>query len=63
MKRRMASGLSTLIVVGALAWLLLSTTGCSNGNVYVGVSVAGPYGGYPHGGYRGGVVYGRPYYR
>ena len=65
MKRRMASGLSTLIVVGALAWLLLSTTGCSNGNVYVGVSVAGPYGGYGgyHGVPRGGVVYGRPYYR
>jgi len=67
MKRRMVSGLSTLILVGALVWLLLGTTGCSNGNVYMGVSVAGPYGGYPYGypyggGYRGGV-YGRPYYR
>jgi hypothetical protein len=69
MKRRIADGLSTLLLLGALVWLLLGTTGCSNGNVYVGVSVAGPYGAYGHGypyyggGYRGGVVYGRPYYR
>jgi hypothetical protein len=68
MKRRLASGLSTLILVGGMAWLLLGTTGCDNSTVYMGVSVAGPYGGYPYGypyggGYRGGVVYGRPYYR
>ncbi len=67
MNRRLASGLSKLILVGAVAWMLMSTTGCDNTQVYMGVTVAGPYGGYPygypHGGvYRGGVVYGRPYY-
>ena len=68
MKRRLAGGLSTLILVVALAWLIVGTTGCDSGSVYVGVSVAGPYGGYRYGYHfgcvrGGGVVYGRPYYR
>ena len=45
---------------------VLFTTGC-DGNVYMGVSVAGPYSGYPYGygggyrGYGGGVYVGRPF--
>jgi len=68
MKRRLASGLSKMILICAVACMLLGTTGCDNSQVYVGVSVAGPYGGYPYGYpyggvYGGGVVYGRPLYR
>ena len=68
MKRRPASVLCKLILLGAMAWIVLGTTGCDNAQVYMGVTVAGPYGhyphGYPYGGARGGVaVYGRPYHR
>ena len=66
MKRRMASGLCKMVLIGVVACMLLGTTGCDNSQVYVGVHVAGPYGGYPYGypygGYGGGVVYGRPFY-
>ena len=57
--------LAKLVLVAAVAWILLSTVSCGQGNVYVGVGVAGPYAGYPYGGYPypvGGVVVGRPIY-
>ena len=38
----------TLLLV--VAGTMLTSTGC-DGNVYMGVSVAGPYYGYPYGGY------------
>ena len=55
----------TLLLV--VAGTMLASTGC-DGNVYMGVSVAGPYYGYPYGGYPyggypygGSVPIGRPY--
>jgi hypothetical protein len=54
----------TGFLLAAAIVMTLSTTGC-NGNVYVGVGIAGPYHGYPYGPYGypvGGVVVGRPFY-
>ncbi len=61
------SAARVVLLLAALAGVL-SATGC-DGNVYMGVTVAGPYAGYPYGyggygGYRGhygGVYMGRPF--
>jgi len=61
--RKMKKKMAQLVLLLLMAWIVLSTLGC-DGNVYVGVRVAGPYAGYPYGGYPGGyggVYVGRPY--
>ncbi len=50
-----------LAFAATIVWTALATVGC-DGNVYVGVGIAGPYVGYPYGyPYAGGVVVGRPF--
>ncbi len=56
-----------LMLLLAVAGTILGTVACDGGHVYVGVSVPGPYVGYPGYPYGGGfgtvgVVYGRPIY-
>ncbi len=61
-ERRLLKLVIRIVMVVALGWTVLASLSC-DGNVYMGVSVAGPYAGYPYGGYpyRGGGVYvGRP---
>jgi hypothetical protein len=59
--------LTRIALLLVVAGTMLTATGC-DGNVYMGVSVAGPYYGYPYGGYPyggypygGSVPIGRPY--
>jgi hypothetical protein len=40
-----------LVLLGIALGVVLATAGCEGGNVYVGVGVAGPYGGYYGPGY------------
>ncbi|MDX1387564.1 MAG: hypothetical protein R3344_00115 [Acidobacteriota bacterium] len=49
-----------LVLLAAVLSVLLTTTSCSGGNVYVGVGVAGPYWGYPVGTVPG-PYYGGPF--
>ena len=65
--RRATRRMLRLLVLAALLWVVLTTLSCS-GTTYVGVGVAGPYAGYPYGGYGGygypyggGVYVGRPF--
>jgi hypothetical protein len=66
-ERRLLKFVVRIVMIAAIGWTVLATLSCEGGNVYMGVSVAGPYAGYPYGGgypYRGGGVYvGRPVYR
>ena len=64
-KSRHPSRTARVLLYIAFVTVLLTSVTCQ-GNVYVGVSTAGPYAGYPYGGhpygYGGGVVVvGRPY--
>ena len=67
-ERRLLKFAVRIVLVVALGWTVLASVSCDS-NVYMGVSVAGPYAGYPYGGYggaypyRGGVYVGRPIYR
>ena len=48
-----------ILIAGAFAVLAISACGAGGGNVYVGVGVVGPYGGYP-GAYPYPTYIGRP---